>query len=131
MSLSQFDNVVTQMMNTFGGVGTLRIFTDGTYTDGENVQIPTDYQVKVALFDFPQNNSGDKSQFGTLILAGDKHCYMQPINKANTCEELEQPEIKANRDAIVLNGVEWKIFALKEINSSVNNTIVFEAHLRK
>jgi hypothetical protein len=131
MSLSQFDNVVTQMMNTFGGVGTLRIFSDGTYTDGELVRTSADYSVKVAVFDFPQNNSGDKSSFGTLILAGDKHCYIQPMNKANTCEEVGQPEIKANRDVIVLNSVEWKIFALKEINSSVNNTIVFEAHLRK
>jgi len=131
MSLSQFDNVATQMMNTFGGVGTLRIFSDGTYTDGELVRTSADYSVKVALFDYPQSNAGEKSQFGTSILAGDKQCFIQPMNKANTCEEVEQPEIKANRDAIVLNGVECKIFALKEINSSVNNTIVFEAHLRK
>jgi hypothetical protein len=131
MSLSQFDNVVTQMMAAFGGTGTLRIFSDGAYTDGENVQTTTDYNVKVALFDYPQSNAGEKSQFGTSILAGDKQCFIQPVNKANTCEELEQPEIKANRDVIILNNVEWKIFALKEINSSVNNTIVFEAHLRK
>jgi hypothetical protein len=131
MSLSQFDNVVTQMMSTFGGAGTLRVFSDGVYTDGETVQTHTDYPVNVALFSYPQSNSGDKASFGTSILAGDKQCFIQPINKSGTCEELEQPEIKANRDVIILNNVEWKIFALKEINSSVNNTIVFEAHLRK
>jgi hypothetical protein len=131
MSLSQFDNVVTQMMNTFGGVGTLRIYSDGTYTDGDFVRTSADYSVNVAVFSYPQSNSGDKASFGTSILAGDKQCFIQPINKANTCEEVEQPEIKANRDIVILNNVEWKIFALKEINSSVNDTIVFEAHLRK
>jgi hypothetical protein len=126
-----FDSAVANLLQQFGGRGTLRIFSNSDYLDGETIQSHVDYDVNVAVFNFPQSNSGDKASFGTSILAGDKQCFIQPMNKANTCEEVEQPEIKANRDAIVLNGVEWKIFALKEINSSVNNTIVFEAHLRK
>ena len=127
--ISQFDNVVRDMISMAGGVGTLRIFTDGVYVDGEVTRTPIDYNVKIALNDYPQANSGMKSHFGTLIESDDKELYMVPINKADP--DATQPTIHANRDLVIINGTEWKILALKEINPSGVNTILFDMHLRR
>ena len=126
---SQFDNVVRDMLGMAGGTGTLRIFTDGVYVDGEITRTSADYTVNIAINDFPQANSGEKSKFGTLIQADDKQLMMQPINKADI--DATQPNIQANRDLVIINGTEWKILALKEINPSGVNTILFDMHLRR
>lgn len=126
---AQFDNVVRDMIGMAGGTGTLRVFTDGVYVDGEITRTSTDYTVNIALNDFPQANSGEKSHFGTLIESDDKELMLQPINKADT--NATQPSIQANRDLIIVNNIEWKILALKEINPSGVNAILFDMHLRR
>jgi len=125
----QFDRVVANMIGKFGGTGTLRVFTDGVYVDGEITRTSIDYPVNIAINDFPQANSGEKSKFGTLIQADDKQLMMQPINKADP--NTTQPNIHANRDLVIINGTEWKILALKEINPSGVNAILFDMHLRR
>ena len=127
--LSQFDNVVRDMLGMAGGTGILRVFTDGVYVDGEVTRTSVDYVVEVALNDFPQANSGMKSRFGTLIESDDKELMLRPINK--TDPDTTQPVIHANRDLVVINGIEWKILALKEINPSGVNAISFDLHLRR
>ena len=127
--LSQFDGVVRDMLGLAGGTGTLRVFTDGAYVDGEITRTSADYTVELALNDFPQANSGDKSRFGTLIEASDKEAFIRPVNKADP--NSAQPNIHANRDLVIINGTEWKILALKEINPSGVNTILFDMHLRR
>ena len=126
---AQFDNVVRDMIGMAGGTGTLRVFTDGVYVDGEITRTSTDYTVNIALNDFPQANSGEKSKYGSLIESDDKELMLQPINKADT--NATQPSIQANRDLIIINNIEWKILALKEINPSGVNTILYTAHLRR
>lgn len=129
MSVETFDNVVARMMTRYGGNAALRILTEGEYVDGEVIRSSTDYPVNILLNDFPQANSGEKSKFGTLIEMDDKELFMQPINKSN--KDDVQPVVKANRDVIVINNTEWKILALKEINPSGVNTILFDMHLRR
>lgn len=126
---AQFDNVVRDMIRVSGGIGILRVFIDGVYIDGEVTRTSTDYPVNIAINDFPQANSGEKSKFGTLIQADDKEVLAQPLNKADP--NVTQPDIQANRDLVIINGVEWKILALKEINPSGTNTILFDMHLRR
>ncbi len=130
-NMQLFHRTVANMITPFGGVGTLRVFGESVYDDGEAVSTSTDYQVELALLEFSQANAGDKSKFGTLILSGDKYCLMRPVNQTNTA--IPAPVIKANRDTITIDNVEWKIFALKTVNpSGVNgNDFLFEFHLRK
>jgi len=127
--IGQFDRTVDRLISRYGGKGVLTIFTNGVYLDGEVTRTSTNYDVNIAIFDYPQSMAGDKSNFGTLVLEGDKQCYMQPVNKADA--NYESPVIKANRDLIKIEGVEWKILTLKEINPSSANTIVYDLHLRK
>lgn len=127
--ISQFDAVVTDMMALAGGVAILRIFSDGSYSDGEIIRTSEDHVIKILINDYPQANSGDKSKFGTLIEASDKEVLIQEMSKADP--NVTQPNIQANRDVIIINGTEWKILALKEINPSGGNTILFDMHLRR
>lgn len=126
---NEFDYVVAELIREAGGTGTLRVFTDGVYVDGEVTRTSADYTVNIAINDFPQANSGEKSKFGTLIQADDKQLLMQPVNKADA--DATQPNIQANRDLVIINGTEWKILALKEINPSGVNAILFDMHLRR
>ncbi len=132
INLNQFHGVVRDMLGAFQGVGVLNIYSDtDEYVDGEVARTKTTYQVEQGMFEFPQANAGDKSKFGTLILSGDKYCLMRPVNQTNPA--IPAPVIKANRDTITIDNVEWKIFALKTVNpSGINgNDFLFEFHLRK
>lgn len=127
---AQFDRVVRDMMGLAGGTGTLRVFTDGVRdSEGDVTRTYTDFPANIAINDFPQANSGESSKFGTLIERDDKQLMMQPINKADP--DAVQPNIQANRDLVIINGTEWKILALKEINPSGVNAILFDMHLRR
>ena len=127
--IGQFDRTVDRLISRYGGKGVLTIFTNGVYSDGEVTQTSTNYDVNIAIFDYPQSMAGDKSNFGSLILEGDKQCYMQPVQKADV--DADAIDIKANRDVLKIGNVEWKILTLKEINPTGANTIVYELHLRK
>lgn len=129
---SQFDNVVKEMIGMAGGKGTLRIFTNGSYVDGEITRTYTDYTANIAMNDFPQANSGEKSKYGSLIQSDDKEIFIQPYEKSSCdCDEDTVVSIQANRDLIIVNNIEWKILALKEVNPSGVNVILYTAHLRR
>lgn len=124
-----FDRTVTQMMRDFSGIGKLKVFSDGTYVDGEIVSTSTEYEVNVILLEYSQIGAGDKSNFNTMILEGDKQCYIQPRDKQ--AFYLTQPTIKANRDVVIVGGVEWKIMNYKEVNTSGGELTLIDLHLRK
>lgn len=126
---SDFDRTVIQMMRDFGGIAKLRIFSDGVYVDGEVVSTHIDYDVQMVMLDYPQVGAGDKSNFNTMILEGDKQCLIQPRNKE--AFYLSQPDIKANRDTVIVGTTEWKIMNYKEVNTSGNEVTLFDLHLRK
>lgn len=129
--MNQFDGVVARMMAAYGGSALLHIAGEGgTYTDGEYIPNPSfNKPVKIILDEYPQYSLGEKSNFGTLVLEGDKRCLMQPVHKANP-NDLPY-EIKANKDTLIINGTEWKIVGMKQINPSGMDAIIFELHIRK
>jgi hypothetical protein len=126
---TDFDRVVISMMRDFGGVGTLRVISGEQYVDGEVTKTVKDYEVNVVLLDYPQVGAGDKQNFNTLILEGDKQCYVQPRDKQ--AYYLDQPELKANRDTVLIGGIEWKIQNFKDLNTSGNDSVLLDLHLRK
>ena len=128
--MNQFDGVVDRIMAAYGGSATLLIPKEGIYVDGEYIPAATlEKPVKILLDEYPQAGAGDKSQMGTLILEGDKRCLLQPLDKSSAWEL--PYEIQANKDTLRINGVEWKIIRMKEINPSGINSIIFELHIRK
>ena len=134
MALLNFDRVVTNMMSRYGGTGTLIINTNSSDYDpttGAFTPTVTNYPVKTLLMDYTMQKNGAGEFGGTLILVGDRQCYVQPINKVNS--SLTMPEIKPNSDRIQIGNDIWKIVTLKVLNPSnaSNNAVVFDLHLRK
>ena len=126
---TDFDRTIFQMMRDFGGVGKLRVITSQDYVDGEVIKTIKEYEVNVILLDYPQVGAGDKSNFNTLILEGDKQCYVQPRNKE--AYYFDNPDIQANRDTVVIGNVEWKIQNYKDLNTSGSESTLLDLHLRK
>lgn len=130
--MRNFDQVVANAMRRRGGISTLRVFTTGTYDPdtGSVSETQTDYTVKTVILDYPAYNIGDKSEYNTLILAGDKQCFMMPYSKSNP--PATEPLVNANKDILIDNlGTEWKIITKKEMNPSGTDVVYFEFHLRK
>lgn len=129
--MNQFDLLAARMMSRYGGSATLLIETSGgTYQDGEwvpsgNIQ----KSVRIAIDEYPQMSAGDKSNFNSLILEGDKKCFMIPIHKSNP-NDLPY-EVQANKDKLLINSVEWKIMGAKQVNPSGSDCVLWELHLRK
>jgi hypothetical protein len=67
-------------------------------------------------------------QQGTLITSGDKQCFLQPINKADSTKTM--PKIAPNKDRILSpEGHLYKIASLKQV--TMTNNIVYELHLKE
>ena len=128
--MSQFDDfnrMILQMMRDFGGYATLRSYSDGVYSDGEFTNSFTEYFTPSILLEFAQIGAGEKSGFNNEILKGDRQCFLKPI--ATTGQVL--PKIKANKDTVVIGGVEWTIQGYKEVNSTGYDLLLIELHIRK
>lgn len=131
MSFNIFDTTVANMMKQFGGDGTLQIYSDGNYdtTTGEMVSTKTDYPVNVIVFDYSLKKDGRGQGIQDLIEGADKQVYVQPRNKVSS--RYTMPVIMPNRDRILIASEVWKIVALKELNPTNTDAILFELYLKR
>jgi len=127
---TQFDRVVSTMMKQFGGTGTLKIFNNNTYVDGEVISGYSSIPVNIVVLEYPKmNDAGDKTKTSTSILEGDMQCYVQPRSKADPY--YKNFNISPARDTIVIGNTEWKIINVKDHNPSAQDSLYLELHIRK
>jgi len=127
--MEAFKRVVENMMNRYGGETTVTIFSDsGTYDPDTSEYVATSrtFTVKSLVLDLTLQSNGMQSMPNSLILAGDKQVFLQPITNG-----VPLPALKANRDKIKIGTEEWNIVTLKEVNPSNTNRVLIEAYVRK
>jgi len=127
--MEAFKRVVENMMNRYGGEATVTVFSDtGTYDPDTSEYTATSrtFKVKSLIFDLTLQSNGMQSMPNSLILAGDKQVFLQPITNG-----VPLPALKANRDKIKIGTEEWNIVTLKEVNPSNTNRVLIEAYVRK
>jgi hypothetical protein len=132
MPVSSFDRVVANMMRNYGTTATLVVPSDqGTYDalTSEYVTPEVEYVVRILVFDYTLQSNGDQSMKNTLIGAGDKQVFVQPLNKTDS--NLTMPEIRPEKDYIVFGGVRYRIITVKHLNPSLQDNILFELLARK
>lgn len=96
----------------------------GTYTVGA----ATSTTVKVILHDYKLASSGLQTQFGTIIEAGDKQCYMDAKDSGgNDIARKPSP----TTDSIIVDGVTWAVAAVQEYNPSGTYTIMYDIQLKR
>jgi hypothetical protein len=120
------------MMARYGGEATLLVNSSpDNYDPATGTYTPTtsNFSVKALLMDYTMQKNGASEMGNTLILVGDKQCYIQPRNKANP--NLTMPSLLPNRDRIKIGTDIWKIVSLKDLNPSGTNSVLIELHLRK
>lgn len=129
--LEDFDQCVTEFMNDFGGVGILHIAgTSIRNPDTNDLEVVvTPIQVRAILLDLTLQSNGLQTVAGSLIQAGDKRCYIQPINKTNPA--LAMPVVQPNKDKFEMGDITYTIVTLKEINPTATNNVLYELYLRR
>jgi hypothetical protein len=126
-----FDAVVQRTMKKFTGKATILIQGVGVYDDDTGTYTTSDssYEVNCLVFDKTLQSNGTQTDKNTLIQAGDKQVFIQPVEKDKDVNPL--PRIKPERDSILLSGVKYGIVTFKEINPSQSDCILIELYVRK
>lgn len=134
MALASFDSLVANMMRLFGTVATIitEDISQAAYDPNTSQLVGYtvgQYPVNAIFLDYTLQRNGLSDSQGTLIQAGDKQCFIQPINKANSL--LTMPIIQPNKDRIQVAGKTYKILSLKKVDPTMNNAVLFELHLKE
>jgi hypothetical protein len=125
---SQLKRTVINLINKYGGVGTLRKRSEDSYDPVAGTVVNgviTEFALKLALFDYPALSSGDSFKSNTNILQGDKQALVIPITGC------KPTEISLLKDSVVVDNIEWKIVSIKDLNPSSVDSYVLELQLRK
>lgn len=132
--MEDFDELVSSFMDDFSTVATLIIQDDSSAvydpaTGSLGGAVITNYSVNAIFLDYSLQRYGQQDQQGTLIQSGDKQCFLQPISKSNPT--ITSPVIQPNKDRISVAGKVYKIASLKQVNPTMQNSIVYELHLKE
>lgn len=131
--ISEFDDMVSDMMQMFGTIAYVRVVTGQVYDTQtrENILTTEDYRVKACFFDYLDKKSGVGTEPNTLIQSGDKQVLIQPPHKSQTGIPL--PHIDPNKDLFKLDDKIYKIVTIKEYNTSLSREgcVLYEAYIRE
>lgn len=132
MSFADFDNAVKEFFADFGFTATyIKPRADGVYdpSSGEYTSVVDEIPVEAILLDLTLQSNGLSAKFGTLVEAGDKNLLVRPPNKTNSL----QPALIINpvSDRVRVNGVEYKVVTMKEVNTTASDAIVYDLYIRR
>lgn len=130
-SLSGFNRAVANMMRRYGTQAIVLIASQGTYDPdtSQTTSVDTEYTVNAIFVDFPLKMDGIGTEKGTLVQAGDKQCFIQPLNKSIPGATMPLPQ--ANKDRVKVADKVYKIFRVKEVNPTMADSVVIECYLRE
>lgn len=127
--MEAFKRVVENMMNRYGGTATIITRKEGTYNPqtSEYTQ-PTEirYTVKAIVMDLTLQSNGMQVAPNSLIQAGDKQVFIQPISNGITL-----PSLIAGKDIVRIGSDDWNIVTIKQVNPSGTNNALLELYVRK
>ena len=135
MALTQsFDRTVSRMMARYGGDAFILLQDDSsaTYDPATSALtgiVKTSVPVRAIFLDYTLQRNGLTDVQNSVIQAGDKQCFIQPINKADS--NLVMPIISPNKDRIQVADKVYKILSLKKIDTGMDNPVLFELHLKE
>lgn len=129
---ADFDNAVKEFFNDFGFTATyIKASTDGSYdtSTGEYAAVVEEIPVEAILLDLTLQSNGLSAKFGALVEAGDKNLLVRPPNKTDST----QPALTVTpvSDRVRVNGVEYKIVTMKEVNTTSTNALIYDLYIRR
>lgn len=131
--IGAFDNLVNDMMDSFGTVAYVVVATKEGYDveTSENVVTEVPYKVRAMFFDYVDKAAGVGTERNSLVQTGDKQVFIQPPHKTITGVPL--PHIMPNRDKLRVADKIYKIVTIKEFNTSMTRQgcVLYEAYVRE
>ena len=129
--MTDFDLVVSEFMEDFGGVAYIVKETDVGFdaVTGENTITTELVEVEAILLDYPLKSDGLKTENGKLIQAVDKYCYIRPTEKVDSYAT--PLDIAPSKDLFEMAGKKYNIVVAKEINTNGTDSILFELYLKR
>ena len=120
---TQFQNVVAFFMKRFGADATI-IIDDGTgtYTNSEYVPNIQNIPVRVIPFDYIKKSEGLTTENNSLVQTGDKQVFIQPT--------VAVQNIDPAYTKLQMDGKLWKFVAIKNINPTMNDSVLLECYVR-
>ena len=127
---TDFDEALAEFFEEFGFEATyLKNGNSYNSTTLKSTQTVTEITVEAILLDLTLQSNGLSTKFGTLVLAGDKELYIRPPNKTDS--SADPLAINPSTDKIRVNGVDYKIITMKEINTTSSEPLVFDLYIRR
>lgn len=91
-------------------------------TTGTQNSTTQEIPVEVILMDLTLQSNGLSTKYQTLVEAGDKEAFVRPNKDA--------PFKIEPADRLLVNGVEYKVVTVKEVNPTTSDPIIFDLYLR-
>lgn len=127
---TDFDNALSEFFEEFGFEATYLKHEDSySSTTLKSTQTVIEIPIEAILLDLTLQSNGLSTKFGTLVLAGDKELYVRPTNKSDPIRP--SLTIDPSKDRVKVNGVEYKIVTMKEINPTATEPLVFDLYIRR
>lgn len=128
---TDFDSAILEFFDDFGFTATYIQRGVSTYntSTGENVTTSTEIPVQAILLDLTLQSNGLSAKFGTLVMAGDKELYVLPPDKYDSTDD--PLTVTTTADKVRVNGVEYTIVNMKEVNTTATDTLVYDFHIRR
>ncbi len=126
-----FHTVVRNMMSRYSAPATILSQGVGVYdpTTSEYVASTTSYAVRIIPFDYIKKGDGVGTAEGTTIQTGDRQIYLEPLNQTNS--DLVMPRLQPNKDRLQVADKLYRIIALKELNPTMSDSILYELYVRE
>jgi hypothetical protein len=128
---TDFDDALSLFFDEFGFEATFLKNTGSTHdtATGENVSTYLEIPVEAILLDLTLQSNGASVKFGTLVQAGDKEFYIRPSEKT---DPLRIPLVVIPmKDKVKVNGVEFNIITMKEINTTATEPLLYDLYIRR
>jgi hypothetical protein len=126
---TDFDNALAEFFTEFGFEATFMKVSGETYSGGENIITYTEIPVEAILMDLTLQSNGLSAKFGTLVEAGDKELYIRPSEKT---DPLSAPlTVTPVKDKVKVNGVEYRIASMKEVNTTATEPLLYDLYIKR
>ena len=119
---NDFHETVAFFMTECGADAEITVSGEQVYVDGEYITTDTTIPVRVIPLDYIKKSDGLGVKDGTQIQTGDKQVFIQP--KASL------QDIDTAKTILKMDNKTWKFIAVKNLNTTLNDSVLFEVYVR-
>lgn len=134
-AIAKFDRVVRKEMTRYGFdlIVKRNSATASSYNPalGRAAATVTTLPCRGILFDLTLQSNGNQTMKDSLIQAGDKQLYIEPIFKQDPNFQSPPSRLIPGQDEVVIGSDTYRIVTFKEVNPSASNSCLWELYIRR